>query len=195
VTPDTFVGSLAAARVRPFVGEFLEPFAALGASEGALADVLNQGLDAPYYARATLPWRNGVAWRPASEFVELFDDSGSFEDVDADIPYSTLAAGKRGNASWSMKPSETGPHDLWIWLEPVEAPHADLRFTIPVDTRRVQRVTLPAGPSRGWTRIARVNFTSKKKEDVLRLEVPDGSTSGLAIGPLVAVPRRRVEGR
>ncbi len=194
-TAEAFTESLGTARVLPFGGELVTNYAALTAREGALADVLYQGIDAPYYARATLPWRNGVAWRAAAEQAELFDDSGSFEDVDAAIPYSTLAAGKRGNASWSMKPAETGAHDLWIWLEPVAEPHGELRFTIPIDPRRAQRVTLPPGPSRGWTRLARVNFTNKRKEDVLRLEVPDGTASGLAIGPLVALSRRRVEGR
>lgn len=194
-TPETFAQGLAADRVAPFGGEFVTSYAALIAGEGALADVLSQGLDAPYYARATLPWRNGVAWRAPAELAELFDDSGSFEDVDAAIPYSTLAAGKRADASWSMKPADTGAHELWIWLEPVAEPHGELRFTIPIDPRRAQKVTLPAGPSTGWTRVARVNFTSKKKEDVLRLEVPEGTTTGLAIGPVVALPRRRVEGR
>ncbi len=194
-TPEAFGQSLAAARVQPFGGEILANYAALTAGNGALADELNQGLDAPYYARATLPWRNGVAWRAEAQRAELFDDSGSFEDVDAAIPYSTLAAGKRADASWSMKPAETGAHDLWIWLEPVADPHGELRFTIPIDPRRAQRVTIPAGQARGWTRVARVNFTSKKKEDVLRLEVPEGTTTGLAIGPVVALPRRRVEGR
>jgi len=194
-TPEAFGQSLAAARVQPFGGEILANFAALTAGGGALADVLNQGLDAPYYARATLPWRNGIAWRAEAERAELFDDSGSFEDVDAAIPYSTLAAGKRANASWSMKPAETGAHDLWIWLEPVAEPHGELRFTIPIDPRRVQKVTIPAGASRGWTRVARVTFTTEKQADILRLEVPDGTTESLAIGPLVALTRRRVEGR
>lgn len=194
-TAEAFAAGLAAARVRPWSGEILGTFAALHARENLLADVLDQGIEAPYYARATLPWRGGVAWRPVVEWVEISNDSGTFEDVDSEIPYSTLAAGQRGNASWSLKPAEKGPHDLWVWLQPGEAEVPALEFTIPTDPRRVQRVVLPAHVPRGWTRVARTAFSSNRKEDVLRLEVAEGGRQAIAIGPLVALPSRRAGNR
>lgn len=194
-TPETFSARLVAARAKPFQGELLESFAALHARDNVLSDVLDQGIEAPYYARATLPWRGGTVWRPVAEFVELSNDSGSFEDVDSDIPYSTLAAGLRGSASWALKPSEKGAHELWVWLQPGDHELPSLQFTIPTDPRRVQRVVVPAHVPRGWTRVARTVFSSNRKEDVLRLEVPEGGAQPIAIGPLVALPSRRLENR
>lgn len=192
---EDFAKDLAAARAKPYQGELLSSFAALHARENALADVLNQGIEAPYYARATLPWRAGVAWRPPAEMAELVNDSGTFVDVDADIPYSTLAAPLHGSASWALSATEKGLHELWVYLPPGDAELPPLTFTIPTDPRRVQRVTLPAHVPRGWTHVARTTFSSNRKEDVLRLEVPEGGTRAVAIGPLVALPRRRPEGR
>jgi hypothetical protein len=195
LAPEAFAEFLLAARVKPFGGELIGPFAALEARERALADVLNQGLEAPYYARATPPWRGGTARRTPAEFVDMFNDSGTFVDVDAPIPHSTLAPGEHGDASWALAPVETGPHDLFVWLPPDGGEHDELHFTIPVDPRRVQRVQVPAGVPRGWTRVARANLSNPAKMDVLRLRVSEGRTLGLAIGPLVALRSRRGDGR
>ncbi len=193
--PEAFGEQLAAARKKPYGGEVLASFSALVANAGALADVLNQGFDAPYYARATLPWRNRVTWRPATPLIPLFNDSGTFEKVDADIPYARLEAGLPGSASWPMKPTETGTHELWVYLPPASEPLPALSFTIPTDERRVLRVVHPAGLPHGWTRIARAHIATTQKQDVLRLEVEPGGTRAIEIGALVALPRRRVDSR
>jgi hypothetical protein len=168
---DAFLLALASAREKPFAGEMLSSFAALNARDGLLADALNQGFDAPYYARATLPWRGGIAWRPAAQLVPLFNDSGTFTKVGDTITFHRLEAGLPGNASWSMKPVQTGSHELWVYLPPGTEELPALPFTIVTDTRRARRVTHPAGIPRGWTRIARAWFSSELKADVLRLEI------------------------
>jgi hypothetical protein len=195
LAPEAFAAFLAAARARPFGGELLAPYAALDARERALADVLNQGIEAPYYARAVPPWRDGTARRSPAELVELFNDSGTFEDVDAEPPHARLAPGVRGDASWSLAPAEPGAHELYVWLPPAGGAHGELEFTVPVDPRRVQRVTLPAGEPRGWTRIARANLSNQKESVALQLAVPEGRPQGLAIGPLVALRTLRPERR
>lgn len=195
-TAETFAAALASVRERKFAGELLGPWSALAGEENALAAVLTEGIDAPYYARATLPWRDGATWRPAAEMAELVNDSGTFVDVeDAEIPHSTLEAGQRGNASWALKPGEKGLHELWVWLEPGEAELPALSFVIPVDNRRVTRIVLPAGVPRGWTRVGRATFGTMTKQDVLRLEVKEGGAAEIAIGPVVALPRRRGDTR
>lgn len=194
-TAESFAAELAAARAKPYAGEIVGSYAALAAGENALADVLNQGFEAPYYARATLPWRGGVAWRPVCELVELVNDSGTFEDVDAEIPYSTLAPGPHGNASWALAPDQGGIHELWVYLHPGEAEIPALPFVVTTDPRRAVRVTIPAHVPRGWTRVARTTIANTRKEDVLRLEIPAGNKTPLAIGPLVAIPRRRPDSR
>ncbi|MBL8861884.1 MAG: hypothetical protein JNK02_07710 [Planctomycetes bacterium] len=191
LTPAAFAESLAAARTAPFAGEFLGPFAELEARGRALADVLDQGLDAPYYARAIPPWRAGVARRTPAPTAALFDDSGSFEKVEADPPYAVLAPGARGAASWALAADAPGEHELWLWLEPSAGPHGELELTIPVDPRRVQRIKLQAGEPRGWTRVGRAHLGSTRREDVLRLEVPAGGARGLAVGSVVALARKR----
>ncbi len=194
-TAESFAADLVSARAKPFQGELLASFAALTGREGLLADSLNQGIEAPYYARATLPWRGGVAWRPAVELLTLVDDSGTFEDIESDTPSSKLDAGQHGSASWAWKPDEVGAYELWIYLPPGTEALPALEFTIPTDPRRVRKITHPAGIPRGWTRLGRATFTSHRKEDVLRLEIPAGGASAVAIGSLVALPRRRPDGR
>ena len=194
-TAESFAADASAARIQPFQGELLASFAVLTGREGLLADVLNQGLEAPYYARATLPWRGGVAWRPAVEMLMPVDDSGTFADVEADIPFSKVEAGLHANASWAWRPDDVGPHDLWLYLPPGTEELPALDFTIPTDPRRVRKILHPAGIPRGWTHIGRATFTSHRREDVLRLAVPAGGAHAVAIGPLVALPRRRADGR
>jgi hypothetical protein len=195
--PEDFAKQLAAAREKHFAGEMMSPFAALEARERALSDVLTEGLDAPYYARAKLPWRDGVAWRPAAEVVPLVNDSGTFAEVEGagDLGYSRLDAGLPGNASWALKPIVKGPHDLWVYLPPGAEEQPELKFIITTDPRRAVKVVLPAAVPRGWTRVGPALFSTNRKEDVLRLEVPAGGTKAIAIGPLVALPHRRAEGR
>ncbi len=188
---DTFTKALADARTQPFQGEFLASFATLIGRDGLLTDVLTEGLDAPYYARATLPWRSGVTWRPAAELVPLVNDSGTFTQLELDIPSSRLEAGLHGAASWAMKPLETGPHDLWVYFPPSVTELPALKFVVPIDPRRTVRIEHPAGIPRGWTRIGRVHVGSLKMQDVLRLDIKEGGERAIEIGALVALPVRR----
>lgn len=188
---DAFLKVLTEAREKPFQGEFLTSFATLIGRDGLLTDVLTEGLDAPYYARATLPWRNGIARRPAAEIVPLSNDSGTFTKLDLDIPSARLDAGLYGAASWTLKPLETGAHDLWMYLPPGEAKLPTLHFVVPIDPRRALRIEHPAGIPRGWTRIGRVHIGSLKLQEVLRLDIPQGGAHAVEIGALVALPVRR----
>jgi len=196
-TPEVFAADLAAARAKPFQGEVLGPFAALFGRDGALTDVLTEGLDAPYYARATLPWRGGKVWRPAAEMRDMVDVSGNFREVEGDAPirHWMVPAGQAGKATWEFDPEEKGPHELWIWLPPGHENPPKLKLLIPVDTRRAQTVNLTAGPGRGWVRVGTAVINQEKKQDVLILEVPAGGDLPVAVGPMVALPRRRAERR
>lgn len=188
---DAFLKLLTDSRQPPFQGEFHASFATLTGRDGLLVDALTEGLDAPYYARATLPWRNGVTRRPAAELVPLVNDSGTFAKLDLDIPSSRLEPGLHGAASWAMKPLETGLHDLWVYFPPSGTELPALKFVVPIDPRRAVRIDHPAGIPRGWTRIGRAHVGSLKMQDVLRLEVKEGGEHAIEIGALVALPVRR----
>jgi hypothetical protein len=196
-TPEGFAADLAAARAKPFQGEVLGPFAALVGRDGALTDVLTQGLDAPYYARATLPWRNGKVWRPRVVMNDMVDVSGNVRaaEVEGPLPHWVVPAGQAGKASWELDPEERGPHDLWLWLPPGHENPPTLKLLIPVDARRAQHVNLTAGPGRGWVRVGTTVVNQDKEFDALILEVPAGGELPVAVGPMVALPKRRPERR
>lgn len=196
-TPESFAAELAAARAKPFQGEVLGPFAELVGRDGALTDVLTEGLDAPYYARATLPWRNGKTWRPRVEMTDVVDVSGNLRGVEVEGPiqHRVVPAGQAGQASWELDPGERGAHELWVWLPPEHENPPVLKFLIPTDARRAQHVTVTGGPGRGWVRVGTAVVNQDRKFDVLRLEVAAGGELPVAVGPLVALPRRRPERR
>ncbi len=196
-TPEGFAADLAATRAKPFQGEVLGPFAALVGRDDVLTNVLTEGLDAPYYARATLPWRNGKVWRPRVEMNDMVDVSGNFRGVEVEGPIQhwVVPAGQAGKASWELDPEERGPHELWVWLPPGHENPPALKLLIPVDARRAQHVNLTGGPGRGWVRVGTAVVNQDKKFDVLVLDVAAGGELPVAVGPMVALPRRRPERR
>jgi hypothetical protein len=195
--PDAFLAQIAGARKAPLCGEALGPFAALARGEGALFDALSQGVEAPYYARATPPWRGTEVWRPRAEPIGSQIDAGGWVDEEdaAGWPVQALAAGEAGSLSWSWKPTVRGSHELYVHLPEQGDLPPKLRFTVPTDPKRARRVEVDTAASRGWVALGRVLLNEPRKAEVLRLDVPADAGGPARIGPVVAILRRRLEAR
>ncbi len=197
--PEDLLATLASARTSGRAGEVLGPFARFSAEDSPLAEALTQGVDAPYYARATLPWRGTVVWRPRTDFIRAQIDGGLWDDVDgpAGLALLRLSAGEGGGLSWTVRPEEKGIHELWVFLPPEAANPPELRFSLTTESRRVRRIdvdtTTTAG--RGWVHLGRAILNESRNTDLARLVIEPGGEQPVEIGPLVALLRRRPESR
>lgn len=183
---------VAAQRTAKLAGETWLEIPRLVADDGKLVEDMRQG---PYYVVATLPWREGVEWRPRVESIAPKAGIGAWEwRTDADgLKVLEMQGGADGDASWTFRAPEAGSYELWTWISPEASLGRRMAFTHSAVQGLSTKVVDPSSKRfRGWVYIGRTALKRHEEREVMKLEVKEADATKVVVaGPLVALPSHR----